>query len=186
MTRLVVAIVLLAVVGVITRRKVGSKVGGGSIRITARAGISRGAMAAVIEAEDRRFLVTITPSSTTVVAELDVPRAGTVSADDALAAARSTTRDLETLHASLNLPARGRASSDAPASSTPSLVTDQRRLPVRTPGRSAIGAANHRRATAAASNGQHGLLDRARRLTLRNFDAASTNATDTVDADVRR
>ena len=183
MTRLVVAIVLLAVVGVITRRKVGSKIGGGSIRITARAGISRGAMAAVIEAEDRRFLVTITPSSTTVVAELDVPRAGAISADEALAAARSTTRQLESLHASLTAPASAASST---ASSTASPATGERRLPVRTPGRSAIGAANHRRATTTTSNGQHGLLDRARRLTLRSFDVAPTNATDTVAADVRR
>jgi len=181
-TRLVVAIVLLAVVGVITRRKVTTKTGGGSIRITARAGISRGAMAAVIEAEDRRFLVTITPSSTTVVAELDVPRVAGTSADEALAAARSTTRDLESLHASLTTPAGGPAS--APSTSSPAI--EQRLLPARTPGRSAIGAANHRHGAAGASTGQHGLLDRARRLTLRNFDATSTDATDAVVADVRR
>jgi hypothetical protein len=184
-TRLVVAIVLLAVVGVITRRKVGKKIGGGSIRITARAGISRGAMAAVIEAEDRRFLVTITPSSTTVVAELDVPRAASTSADDALAAARSTTRDLESLHASLTAPAGGPASGAALSTSSPP-AAEQRRLPLRTPGRSAISAANHHHGAAGAGAGQHGLLDRARRLTLRSFDAVSTNATDTVAADVRR
>jgi hypothetical protein len=70
MIRLAIAIVILTAAIVVIRRKQRRTSGGDGLRVASRTGISRGVMAAVIEVEQRRFLVTITATSTTLVAEL--------------------------------------------------------------------------------------------------------------------
>ena len=70
MIRLAIATVILAVALVLVRRRQRRSPGAETLRVTSRTGISRGVLAAVLEVEERRFLVTITASSTTLVAEL--------------------------------------------------------------------------------------------------------------------
>lgn len=70
MIRLAVVTVLLAVAVVVVKRRQARATGTDVLRVASRTAISRGVMAAVIEVEQRRFLVTITPTSTTLVAEL--------------------------------------------------------------------------------------------------------------------
>lgn len=70
MIRLAVVTVLLAVGVVVVKRRQSRATGGEALRVASRTAISRGVMAAVLEVEQRRFLVTITPTSTTLVAEL--------------------------------------------------------------------------------------------------------------------
>jgi hypothetical protein len=70
MIRLAVVTALLALALVVVKRRSGRAPVGDALRVTSRTGISRGVLAAVLEVEQRRFLVTITASSTTLVAEL--------------------------------------------------------------------------------------------------------------------
>ena len=70
MIRLAIATVVLAVALVLVRRRQRRAPGSETLRVSSRTGISRGVLAAVLEVEERRFLVTITASSTTLVAEL--------------------------------------------------------------------------------------------------------------------
>ncbi len=70
MIRLAIATVILAVALVVVKRRQAKNPTGEVLRVASRTGISRGVMAAVLEVEQRRFLVTITPTSTTLVAEL--------------------------------------------------------------------------------------------------------------------
>lgn len=70
MIRLAIATVVLLVALVVVKRRQHRSTGGDGLRITSRTGISRGVLAAVLEVEERRFLVTITATSTTLVAEL--------------------------------------------------------------------------------------------------------------------
>jgi flagellar biogenesis protein FliO len=69
--RLGVAIAILAVVALVVRRAAKTKQAPDAVRVAARAGITRGTVAAVLEVDQRRWLVTVTGSATTVVAELD-------------------------------------------------------------------------------------------------------------------
>ena len=70
MIRLAIVTAVLAVALVLVRRRGRHSGVSEALRVTSRTGISRGVMAAVLEVEQRRFLVTITASSTTLVAEL--------------------------------------------------------------------------------------------------------------------
>ena len=70
MIRLAIVTAVLVVALVVVRRR-GRRTGPSeTLRVTNRTGISRGVLAAVLEVEQRRFLVTITATSTTLVAEL--------------------------------------------------------------------------------------------------------------------
>ena len=85
MIRLAIVTAVLAVALVAVRRR-GRRVGTSeALRVTSRTGISRGVMAAVLEVEQRRFLVTITASSTTLVAELGHEPVEPVAVADAVA-----------------------------------------------------------------------------------------------------
>lgn len=71
MTRLVVVTVLLAVVAAATMLRNRRTVPGRSVRITARAGLSRHASLAVVEIDGRRLLVGASSNAVNVLAELD-------------------------------------------------------------------------------------------------------------------
>ena len=70
MIRLAIVTAILVVALVVVKRRGGRTAPNETLRVTSRTGISRGVLAAVLEVEQRRFLVTITATSTTLVAEL--------------------------------------------------------------------------------------------------------------------
>ena len=97
MIRLAIVTAVLVVALVVVKRR-GRRTGPSeTLRVTSRTGISRGVLAAVLEVEQRRFLVTITATSTTLVAELGHEPAAAFAVDDvrvapaAITSAPSTT-----------------------------------------------------------------------------------------------
>lgn len=70
MIRLAIVTAVLVVALVVVKRRGRGAGPDEALRVTSRTGISRGVLAAVLEVEQRRFLVTITATSTTLVAEL--------------------------------------------------------------------------------------------------------------------
>jgi len=147
--RLGAAIVILAVVALVVRRAAKTKQAPDAVRIAARAGITRGTLAAVLEVDHRRWLVTVTGSATTVVAELD-PVADVLDdiADDAFLSDVDDT-----------------------------LVADTgETAPARSPRRRQARPRSARRARPERTRGQRsrrervGLVERARRRTTRSFD----------------
>jgi flagellar biogenesis protein FliO len=71
MTRLIIVTVLLAVVGLVVRTRTSGTPRLRGIRVTARTTLSRGAVVAVIEIDDRRMLVGAGGQQVTLIAELE-------------------------------------------------------------------------------------------------------------------
>ncbi len=71
MLRVYIAIAVLGVVAILARRFVKKTGGVNGLAVTARATLARGAAVAVVEVDRRRFLVSITGSATTLLAELE-------------------------------------------------------------------------------------------------------------------
>jgi flagellar biogenesis protein FliO len=69
--RVYIAIAVLGMVAILARRFVKKTGGVNGLAVTARASLARGASVAVVEVDHRRFLVSITGSATTLIAELD-------------------------------------------------------------------------------------------------------------------
>ncbi len=183
MTRLAIATVILAIALIVTRRKLKRRPGADTLRVTSRTSISRGVMAAVLETEDRRFLVTITASSTTVVAELGSSETPAFPA--ALAAA---------LPPALAVPAPASAPAPAPSVVTPAPTADAPMAPAAPAApmapalhvptfaeadaavaraglpRRRVGQPSLIAAAVAEEQHRRGILDRARARTVRNYD----------------
>jgi flagellar biogenesis protein FliO len=70
MTRLLVATVILAVVGLVVRARANSTPRLRGIRVTARTAIARGSVVAVVEIDDRRLLIGAGGQQVTLLAEL--------------------------------------------------------------------------------------------------------------------
>jgi hypothetical protein len=190
MTRLAIATVILAIALVVTRRKLKRRPGADTLRVTSRTSISRGVMAAVLETEDRRFLVTITASSTTVVAELGAseapafPAALAAALPQALAAQANTAAapviaaQPPTAPTAPVTPVAPAAPAAAPAPARP--ATPALHVPTFAEADAAVAHAGLPRRpagqpsaiAAAVADEQHrrSLLDRARARTVRNYD----------------
>jgi flagellar biogenesis protein FliO len=69
--RVYIAIAVLGMVAILARRFVKKTGGVSGLAVTSRATLARGAAVAVVEVDRRRFLVSITGSATTLLAELD-------------------------------------------------------------------------------------------------------------------
>lgn len=205
MTRLVIATVILAIALVVTKRKLRRRPGVATLRVTSRTAISRGVIAAVLETEDRRFLVTISGTSTTVVAELgtttgpnpepaDFPAALAARLPDAASvpapAPRPSTAAAPAAPVAAAAPAAPAAPTTAPtapaAPSRPTLrvptfleadaaIARTGSLPRRTAGQPSVIAAAADDEVAAAA--RRSLLDRARARTVRTYDAAELTST---------
>jgi hypothetical protein len=93
--RLGVAIVILAVVALVVRRAAKTRQAPDAVRVAARTGITRGTVAAVLEVDQRRWLVTVTGSATTVVAELDSHAQAHDAVDDDVAPPAAVERIVE-------------------------------------------------------------------------------------------
>jgi len=94
MTRLLIVTVLLAVVAVVLALRNRKGVATRSLKVTARAGLSRNAAIVVVEVEGRRLLVGAAANSVNVLAELGAATDAdatdaTVAAEDVSASVRS-------------------------------------------------------------------------------------------------
>ena len=80
--RLLASAAVLGGVGLVVRRwsRRTSHAAGAGIRVVSRTGVTRGAMVAVVDLEDRRFLVGASEQGVSLLAELDTPTTQRVSA----------------------------------------------------------------------------------------------------------
>ena len=190
MTRLAIATVILAIALVVTRRKLKRRPGADTLRVTSRTSISRGVMAAVLETEDRRFLVTITASSTTVVAELGATEAPAFAAVLAAALPQALAATAPTGSTPASTPAAAPVAPTAPAAPAPRPSAPPLHVPTFAEADAAVAVAQaftHADAPAglprrpvgqpsliaaavADEQRRRSLLDRARARTVRNYD----------------
>lgn len=207
MTRLVIATVILAIALFVTKRKLRRRPGAATLRVTSRTAISRGVIAAVLETEDRRFLVTISGTSTTVVAELGTVAGASTEPADFPASLAARLPDVASVPAPAPRPAATptpvtTVATPAPAvaaavtASAPTAATAPTaparptlRVPTFLEADAAVARASLPRRPAGqpsviaaagddeAAAARRSLLDRARARTVRNYDVAELAST---------